>query len=66
MNTYKSIIKGEIRNTKMFKIPCLWLVEYNLLNSVTRPAGRGSIFNKARNTIKIAWTSSVFKSSCRF
>lgn len=36
----------------MLKIPCLWLVEHDLLNSVIRPAGRGSIFNKASNTVK--------------
>lgn len=44
MNIYKRIILGEILNIKMVKIACLWLVEHNLLNSVIRPAGRGSIF----------------------
>lgn len=52
MNIYKRIILGEILNIKMLKIPCLWLVEHDLLNRVIRPAGRGSIFNKPSNTVK--------------
>lgn len=52
MNMYKRIIMGEILNIKIIKIPCLWLVENDPLNSVIRPAGRGSIIKKVSNAVK--------------